>query len=256
MADSYLNNLGSGWKVIRGHAPLTLTISPDVSEFSISPTEYFTSRPEIHNLIAGTIVFRPTQSSTPTDLSYETLLLRRAPSDSFPLKWEIPGGTADPSVDRSIIEVAVRELLEETQLRPRRLLGTVGLGLPHGVPNLTLAGEAEDAKMDAESNVCLLRVKGLIWAVVTFIADIEDEQAKVVLQEDEHIEWAWVTELEVQKRKFGKEPEKELEFVSEAMRLIVAEGFGLRKKMAAKCGKELPSRIVHYQPPSYDQHAC
>ncbi|KAI0442767.1 hypothetical protein F4803DRAFT_517883 [Xylaria telfairii] len=255
MADSDPNDSGSRWKATREQTPLTLTISRDVLQFSISPTEFFTSRPEIHNLIAGTIIFRPTHNSPPTDLSYETLLLRRAPSDSFPLKWEIPGGTADPSVDRSIIEVAVRELLEETQLRARGVSHTVGLGLPHGVSSLALTGEAEDAKMDAESNICLLRVSGLIWAVVTFIADVEDEQAEVVLQDDEHVEWAWVTELEVEDGEFGGEPGKKLDFVSEAMRMIVLEGFRLRKEIAQKSDQEALSQTVQYWPPSYDKHA-
>ncbi|KAI0407299.1 hypothetical protein F4802DRAFT_554964 [Xylaria palmicola] len=238
MPDPSLNKSGSGTPK---QTPLTFTIAPTIAEFSISPANLFTSRPDVQNLLGGTVIFRPASGSTPSDKTYETLLIRRAPSDSFPLKWEIPGGTADPKVDHSIIEVAVRELFEETQLRARRLCCTVGLGLPNGIPNLALVGEAEEAKMDSEYNFCLLRVSGMTWAIVTFMTEIEDEQANIVLREDEHVEWAWVTETEAKNNRFEMASGRELEFVSEAMRLIVLEGFRLKKEMTQGCDQNTPS---------------
>ncbi|KAL6907355.1 hypothetical protein GGI43DRAFT_397174 [Trichoderma evansii] len=85
-------------------APTAFTAFADISAFSISPATFLASRPDIHNLIAGAMVFR----LSPENSSLETLLLQRAPSDSFTLKWGIPAGTADPSIDLSIISVAVR----------------------------------------------------------------------------------------------------------------------------------------------------
>ncbi|KAM0420330.1 hypothetical protein ACHAPT_011872 [Fusarium lateritium] len=207
-------------------APTTFAISEAVTHFSISPAEFLASRPDIHNLIAGAMIFR----STPDSL--ETLLLQRAPSDSFPLKWEIPAGTTEPSIDLSIAGTAVRELWEETQLRARRLRRSVGLGLPNGVTNLALTGEAEDARMDSELDLCLLRVSSLTWAIVTFITDVEDGPLDVVLRPDEHIAWTWVDEHEVKKGQFRRETGKGFEFVSEAMRMTVLEGFRLWKEMA------------------------
>ena len=211
--------------------PVTFTASPGLSAFSVSPAEFLASRPDIHNLIAGCMVFRPMPGSNSSNTSFDTLLLRRAPSDSFPLKWEIPAGTADPSVDSSILGVAVRELWEETQLQARRFLCTVGLGLPDGVTSLSLTGEVEDARMDTELDMCSLRLSGQTWAVVTFIADVDDRNREPVLRPDEHVAWAWVNEDEIREGKFRGEAGDALEFVSEAMRSTLLEGFSVRKEM-------------------------
>ncbi|CAH0057447.1 unnamed protein product [Clonostachys solani] len=204
-------------------------ISDDLFAFSISPAEFLTSRPQIHNLIAGTIVFR-SLFAAPSGPNLETLLIQRAASDSFALKWEIPAGTADLTADTSIAGVAVRELWEETQLRTRKLTHSVGLGLPDDVSYLTLEGEAEDARMDPDLNIFLLRVSGLTWAIVTFIADIEDNHGAVTLRPDEHLAWAWVSEDEVKEGRFRHGTGQNLEFVSEAMRMIVLEGFRVKKE--------------------------
>ncbi|KAG7294559.1 hypothetical protein NEMBOFW57_004634 [Staphylotrichum longicolle] len=142
---------------------MRFTTSSTLSAFSISPASFLASRPDIHNLIAGAMVFRtapntinsPDGTAAPTTVTaathLETLLLQRALSDSFPLRWEIPGGTADPRLDATVAGVAVRELWEETQLRARRLVCPVGLGLAPGVASLAMLGEAEDARADADA---------------------------------------------------------------------------------------------------------
>ncbi|KAF9872105.1 hypothetical protein CkaCkLH20_10442 [Colletotrichum karsti] len=203
--------------------PTSFTTSPHISNFLISPAEFLAKRPDIHNIISGAVVFR----STP-DNHHQILLLKRAPSDSFPLKWETPGGTADPVVDRSIAGVAVRELWEETQLRARGVSGAVGLGLPDGVANLVSLGEVTDARMDQEYDLCLLRLGDLTWGIGTFVVDVEDAAAEVVLRDDEHVDWAWVCEEEVEGREFCDG--RKLEFVSEAMRMIVLEAFKVKRK--------------------------
>lgn len=212
-------------------APTAFEVSENISAFSIPPAEFLASRPDIHNLIAGTMVFR-----LKPDDRLETLLLQRAPSDSFPLKWEIPAGTADPSIDRSIAGVAVRELWEETQLRARKLYCTVGLGLGDTTTRLTCGGEVESATMDSELEICLLRVSGLTWAVVTFIADVEKGCGEVVLRPEEHTSWAWIGEDEVMKEQFCGKSNETLEFVSEAMKMTLLQGFKLRKHMMGLAG--------------------
>lgn len=207
--------------------PSTVTTSHKVSEFLVSPNAFLARRTDIHNIICGAVVFR-TRRGVSDDLAHEVLLLKRAPSDSFALKWETPGGTADPIVDQSIVGVAVRELWEETQLRARRVSCAVGLGLPAGVNNIVSLGEVTDARMDKEHTLCLLRLEELTWAVGTFIVDVEDTGAQIELRDDEHIEWAWVSETEVDKGKF--QSGDELDFVSEAMRMTVLEAFRLKRE--------------------------
>ncbi|KAF2971197.1 hypothetical protein GQX73_g2403 [Xylaria multiplex] len=217
----------------QGHVPTTFTISPKIVDFHISPVDFLASRPDIHNIVAGTMVFRPGSITSPSTSNPEVLLLRRAASDSFPLKWEIPAGTADPSIDRSIIGIAVRELWEETHLRARRLHQTVGLGTPSDALHLTSSvGEVQDARMDSEYSICLLRVAGLTWAIVAFLTEVEDELSEIVLREDEHVDWAWLTENEVETGFFRDRPGKSLDMVSEAMKIMVLEGFRLMKEIA------------------------
>ncbi|KAJ6442791.1 putative AC transposase [Purpureocillium lavendulum] len=212
------------------HAPITYTASPAIQMFSVPPADLLASRPDIHNVIAGAMVFRsPSADSGSGGAHREVLLLRRAASDSFPLKWEIPAGTADPMADRSIIEVAVRELWEETQLRARRLHRAVGMGLPQGVTEISCTGDVQDARMDAELPMSLLRLSGRTWAVVTFLTGLEDDNAEVLLREDEHVDWAWVTRDEVREGRFHTGAN--LDLVSEAMKMILLEGFRVMEEI-------------------------
>jgi 8-oxo-dGTP pyrophosphatase MutT (NUDIX family) len=206
------------------------SVSTDISAFQISPADLLASRPDIHNIIAGAMVFRSSPEEASGKPRSEVLLLQRAASDSFPLKWEIPAGTADPTVDHSIIEVAVRELWEETGLRAHRLHQTVGLGLPPGAsPHIEVAGDVEDARMDSEYPIILLRVTGRTWAVATFLVDVGDDTEEIALQEEEHVRWAWVTESEVETGRFLSQAEESFDLVSEAMKSLILEGFRIRK---------------------------
>ncbi|OHF00897.1 hypothetical protein CORC01_03725 [Colletotrichum orchidophilum] len=162
---------------------------------------------------------------------YEILLLKRSASDSFPLRWEIPGGTADLGIDQDLVQVAIRELWEETRLRALKVFCAVGLGLPSHVSNLSTLVEGEDVTMDQTMNFCLLAIDGLTWAVSAFIIDVEDSQAQIVLREDEHLQWAWVTEEEVKQKMFNSESLGQLDFVTEAMKYMILEGFRLRRKI-------------------------
>lgn len=224
-----------------GHDLGPFAVSDDLSHFLTSPAEFIASREDVDKVIAGAMVFRPDPNS---NLRRQTLLLRRAPSDSFPLQWEVPAGTADPALDHSIVGVAVRELWEETHLQARRVFATVGMGPGPSTASQKLIGDIADARMDSQGTMCLLRFAGLTWAIVTFLTDVEDENAKVILQEDEHVEWAWVTKDEVEKGSFSHDSEKPLDLVSEPMKLIILEGFRLMDELAGEsCGRALDGML-------------
>ncbi|KAF6829487.1 hypothetical protein CPLU01_07893 [Colletotrichum plurivorum] len=204
-----------------------LETDASLSDFLVSPAELLAKRPDIHNIIGGALVFRQRPDTSPGKPVYETLLLKRAASDSFPLRWEVPGGTADLQVDGTIIDVAARELFEETRLQARKAVCAVGLGQSGNGSGIGPA--AADASMDDKLNICLLPVDGLIWAIAVFIVEVTDTTTEIVLQDEEHEDWAWVTEAEVEERKFHGQSDGSLECVTEAMRMIVLEGFRLRK---------------------------
>lgn len=82
--------------------------------------------------------------------------------------------------------------------------------------------------MDKEFTLCLLRLGDLTWASGTFIVEIEDIEGQIELRIDEHVEWAWVSEAEIDKKEF--QSGNELKFVSEAMRMTILEAFRLKRK--------------------------
>ncbi|UNI16400.1 hypothetical protein JDV02_002835 [Purpureocillium takamizusanense] len=133
---------------------MAFTTAPGLpASLSLPLGEFLAARPHIHRLMAACMVFRrgggeredddddeeegeeddyeeeggePQQQrekkqkqqkrrqATPP---LQTLLIRRAASDSYPLKWEIPGGSVSASRDASVLHAAARELREETGLR-------------------------------------------------------------------------------------------------------------------------------------------
>lgn len=118
-------------------ATTTTTTDLQRNEYALSPA--LTSAPQalpipaylaadgnpsrVTNPMASAVVFfHPPPSgggggahSTEPGPGPKLLLVRRAPSDFLPLRWELPGGSADAGEggDVSVVAAAVRELWEE-----------------------------------------------------------------------------------------------------------------------------------------------
>lgn len=198
--------------------PTSYTVSPSLqAHASTSPSAFLAANADIDNLIAGALV---------TNAQGRILLLRRAPTDSWPLKWEVPGGCVD-ATDASFVAAAVRELWEESGLRATRVKAAVRLlseaEAGESEPKTEAAGDGE-VDLQMKGDVCLFRETGNVWAKLTAWVDVETCEA-VVVRADEHAEWAWVTQEEARLRKFADG--RELDFVSEGVRRTVLEGFRL-----------------------------
>lgn len=205
---------------------IPFTISPSVSSTLSLPTpEFLCSRPEIKDLLAGTLVFRTGPSG-----QLQVLLLRRAATDTFPLRWEIPcGGLSAPDV--SPLACAVRELWEETGLHASHIQCTVGMiTLPEHLPRDKDIDQAETQDGD---DTCLVSLwaEGQRWHVLTVIVDVQEDlngdgvdgKSIVRLRPEEHEAWMWVTEEQVRR---GIDADgRVVEFVSETARRVVLEGF-------------------------------
>jgi 8-oxo-dGTP pyrophosphatase MutT (NUDIX family) len=142
------------------------------------------------------------------------LLIQRAGHDSSPNKWEIPGGGADED-DPSILYGTARELWEESGLVARRFthLITEGPGIEAGIRTFS-------------------NRYGTKWfSRFTFNVEVENCDA-VKLDPNEHQAFIWATEQEVMDGKVG---EADLDITHPEVRLIILEGFRLRKERALEC---------------------
>ncbi|KAL6818769.1 NUDIX hydrolase domain-like protein [Trichoderma sp. SZMC 28013] len=208
------------------------------------------SNPPIDYLMTSVLVLRQPQSQKP-----QILLLRRHPADSYPLKWEPPGGSVDPS-DPTVLSAAARELHEETSLsnpyfhtwvamarevNPEDAAAMKSWGVQ---PEEELARDVE-VKIDEGGNVVrvttFLETKD-VWGKMNFVATVDGGE-EVEIDPEEHVEWGWFTEEEVRRGRavlplengdgdgVKKEEERVLEFTSRAVWGSVLEAFRVGREL-------------------------
>ncbi|KAI0551055.1 NUDIX hydrolase domain-like protein [Xylaria curta] len=147
--------------------PNSFTFDPSVANFNVPVDAYLKTSPELQGICVGAFVF---------DDANRLLLVQRAPHDSYPLRWEVPGGAADAE-DSSLLHGLARELWEETGLRTRHVSGLVGKGYTF----LT------------RRPICVCKY--------SFVVDVETFDVK--LDPNEHAAFLWVTEDEAKAGKCG-----------------------------------------------------
>ncbi|KAL1841552.1 hypothetical protein VTJ49DRAFT_6925 [Mycothermus thermophilus] len=116
----------------------TFTHTPAVAFLNVPSTTFLSTRPLIRGAATGALVFSraPVTATTTADNANDSsqpssepedriLLIQRAPHDSMPLRWEIPGGACDPE-DPTMLHGLARELWEEVGLRLKRVVREVG----------------------------------------------------------------------------------------------------------------------------------
>ena len=166
--------------------------SPTLSSFNIQVKDYLNSHPTKHRIVAATLVFSPSNSA-------RVLIVQRSATDYVPNLWEIPGGSCDP--DESILAGAVRELWEESGLIATEVLRQVG-----------------------ESTEWV--EKGTVWCKFTFEVEVEGEE--VILDEEEHQAFHWVTEEECRRGEVVRDGKRTgIKWTNESQVAVILEGFRL-----------------------------
>ncbi|GAW22778.1 hypothetical protein ANO14919_123210 [Xylariales sp. No.14919] len=143
------------------------TLDTSVANFEVPLHAYLETSPKLDGICVGAFVF---------DNASRLLLVQRAPHDSYPLRWEVPGGTIDAE-DETLLHGVVRELREETGLHARHVTGLVGKGYT------------------------FLTRKPLCVCKYSFIVDVDAYDVR--LDPNEHAAFLWVTEDEAKEGKCG-----------------------------------------------------
>ncbi|PNP50168.1 hypothetical protein THARTR1_09157 [Trichoderma harzianum] len=224
----------------------TYTHSPSLTPLTTHSPQSLSasSNPPINFLMTSVLVLRPPSPNKPQP---QILLLRRHPADSYPLKWEPPGGSVDAS-DPTVLFAAARELHEETSLSSPHFhtwvamardlnedAGMKGWGVQ---PEEELARDVE-VKIEGGNVVrvtTFLETKN-VWGKMNFVATVD--QGEVEIDPEEHVEWGWFTEDEVRRGRAvlplengsEKEEERVLEFTSRAVWGSVLEAFRVGREL-------------------------
>lgn len=187
------------------------TFSPSLSPLALQTPQTLSSKstPSIAHLMTSAFILRQQPQSPP-----QILLLRRSPQDSYPLKWEAPGGSADPA-DASILSAAAREVFEETALTESHFHAVLGMTKQKAEDLFTSSEEqrpgnwgidpndeqAQDINVQVSPEMSILfttfHEPDGIWGKVNFLATATGEDPKVKIDAEEHVEWGWFTEEEV-----------------------------------------------------------
>ena len=178
--------------------PLVYDFSSDesVAEFAVSKAAFLEAHPGAPFKLIATAAL-VLDSSLPEP---RILLLQRAASDSYPGKWEPPGGAVDDE-DLSILHAVARELWEEAGLQTSHIGGPVG--------------EPQFFPRSNGDQICRF----------TFAIHVSSENRSALtakLDPKEHQAHVWATEAEV---KAGRTGDVQLEFTRDYVRDTVLSAF-------------------------------
>ena len=212
----------------------TFTFAPHLSPFNANLPAFSATKPGFTEFGVGGFIFSipPREETTNTETPEpKVLLLQRSLSDSFGGYWEGPGGGLDPAMDRTVLEGAAREVLEESGLHVSRFVDLVAVeewarmkldGL-HVVAKFTFLVEVHEAGTsigDATEGI----------GEVSGGAIQKRWEEGVKLAEGEHQDYAWATEEEVRE---GLEKRGPYRFVNQ-MGTNLLKGFEMVKHLNSR----------------------
>ncbi|KAI0531518.1 NUDIX hydrolase domain-like protein [Xylaria digitata] len=175
------------------NTPPPFTWDTSVAHFKVPLGAYLETYPKLGGVCVGAFVF---------DVVGRLLLVQRAPHDSYPLRWEVPGGSIDAE-DETLLHGVSRELWEETGLQVTHVSGLVGKGYTF----LT------------RRPICVCKY--------SFMVDVKTYNVKLDL--NEHTAFLWVTEDEVKAKKCG---DLYLVYTTKNQQDTILEAFQTRREIA------------------------
>jgi 8-oxo-dGTP pyrophosphatase MutT (NUDIX family) len=214
------------------------TVDATLASFQISQRTYLDNNPKVlyksteyhinGGMASGAVVittadvFAPSGSDAlesphistgPQQQKARVLLVRRAPTDSMPNLWEVPGGAVDFD-DPTILHGAARELWEEAGLRATAFHRVVG----------------------PEHGQVFATRRGRLFVKVHFLVDVKAYD--VQLDANEHSDFCWATEAECEVGQVsrvieGQATVLDIPFTTEAQKAAIMAGFEAWRKVQA-----------------------
>lgn len=175
---------------------------PSVQSFAVSSKKYLGDRDNLNfeSVATGAVVLDDFRADNP-----RILLIQRSASDSFPNRWEVPGGACDDE-DESILHGVARELWEESGLVATKI-GPIASDVHRLV---TRSG----------------RQVGKYTFFVEAEKDSNNSTFNVKLCPEEHQRFVWATEDQV---KALKVDDIDLEFTTPEQAALVQNAFEIRR---------------------------
>jgi 8-oxo-dGTP pyrophosphatase MutT (NUDIX family) len=197
------------------HGQSAFTFPPTLLKYNVPAEDYLLAHTDTQVLATGIAVFARDTSGLD-----HMLLVQRSKSDSYPGRWEIPGGSVDMTGE-TILEAAARELKEETGLTVSKFVRDMDIVRFSTGRNASFrwwnkfSFEVEVKESNVEDGAKDERSK------------MDRVGAKVKLDEKEHQAWLWASVEDVQKESSG---ETKLRFVTREQHLIMLDAFAQRKE--------------------------
>ncbi|KAL1878583.1 hypothetical protein VTK73DRAFT_7761 [Phialemonium thermophilum] len=233
--------------------PLEFTSDESLSRFAVPLQRYLRIHPELDAVAVGALVFAyiaPGAISVAAQHCYSKdngygngdrtsggdegpsasepacdhiLLIQRAAHDSFPLRWEIPGGSCDPD-DPTILHGVGRELWEETGLLMTAIRSAIGSGDVFFASSF-LWGLRRVTKYTFEVEV-VSAASASEESQSSAVPESNTTVPQVTLDPNEHQAYIWATEEECRTKKKGQ---MELQFTTRDQEAAILAGFQWQK---------------------------
>lgn len=201
--------------------PADFTLEPALSVYDVLIHDHLAKLNEnptvkLEGLATGAVIF---SNHHPAGEPDRVLLVQRAPHDSMPNRWEIPGGAVDEN--ETVVGGLAREVWEESGLEVRRFVACVG------------GGGAGGGEGSLDAGAVFRTTRGRFIFKLTFVVEVGDSAA-VRLDPNEHQDYVWATEEEcrakrVERSAEGREP-TELVFTTAAQEESIMRAFEIRRK--------------------------
>ncbi|KAK1690014.1 NUDIX hydrolase domain-like protein [Colletotrichum godetiae] len=184
-----------------------LLYPPSLEPYNVPATTWLTTNSKSWDgLATGALVFSASTN--------KILLLQRAAHDSMPLRWETPGGAADPE-DASLFAACARELWEEAGLEAGEIVRVVS--------------EGEERE---PGSVFTNRSGTRLFCRFAFEVRVREDgekgvEERVRIDPEEHCDYVWASEEEVRMERVR---ERQIPITNGQMARLILDGFRRRRE--------------------------